>query len=125
MRKIDLHRRWLTAILLAGAARRSLASGASTIEVWVDLSERPPAPAATASSAAGQRERVARQQDRVAEALARLGAVELARVGKTGNAIAVRIDRARLDEVRAIPGVKRIRPARTLHPPQTGGSPRA
>lgn len=111
----------MTALLLTGALRGSLASGTPTIEVWVELSESPPAPAAAASTAARQRERVARQQERVAEALARLGAVELARVSKTGNAIAVRIDRARLDEVRAVPGVKRVRPARQLHPPRTGG----
>jgi hypothetical protein len=121
MRKIELNRRWLAALFLAGVATSAFASGANAVDVWVDLTERSPSPAAGASAAARQRDRVATQQQDVGQALSRLGAVELARVRVNGNAIAVRIDRARLDEVRAIAGVKRVRPARQLHPPQTGG----
>jgi hypothetical protein len=120
MTNIDMRRRRVAAALMGGAAMGSFASGLSTVEVWIDLSEGPPTPAATASSAARQHERVANQQDRVGEALLRLGAVELARVRNTGNAIAVRIEKSRLDEARSIPGVKRIRPARSLHPPKQG-----
>jgi hypothetical protein len=121
MSKIDLNRRWLATALLAGAATGSIASGANTVDVWVDLTERSPGPDAATSAAARQRDRVASQQQRVGEALSRMGGIELARIHATGNSIAVRIDRSRLDEVRAIPGVKRVRPARRLHPPRTGG----
>lgn len=91
----------------------------ATIDVWVDLSEPPPRPGSSASAAQARRARVAAQQEAVADALRGLGAVELARVRSTQSSIAVRIDAARLDEVKAIPGVKRVRPARTLHPPET------
>jgi hypothetical protein len=62
-----------------------------------------------------------RQQEAVAAQLQRLRATELARVRHTGNAIAVRIDATALDDVRALPGVRRVRPAVKLHPPETGG----
>ncbi len=88
------------------------------VEVWVDLSEPPPQPGMSASAARARRERVAAQQDAVADALRDLGAVELARVRVTRSSVAVRIDAARIDELRAIPGVKRVRPARTRHPPK-------
>lgn len=121
MSTIDLTRRWLSLALAAGAATGSRASGGSTVDVWIELTERPPSAATPASAAARQRDRLGSQQDRVAAALSRLGALELGRIRVNGNAIAVRIDRSRLDEVRAIDGVKRVRPARSLHPPQTGG----
>lgn len=119
----DRARRCLAVALIASVARRAMASDGDRIDIWVELSERPPTAAVAASAAARQRERIARQQDRAGEALSRLGAIELARVRSSGNAIAVRIERARLDEVRAIEGVTRVRPARSLHPPQTGGAP--
>ena len=121
MPMLDLTRRWFTLSVATGAATGSLASGGRTVEVWVELTEEPPAAAVSASAAARQRERVASQQDRVGETLARLGGIELARIRANGNAIAVRIDSTRLDAVRAIDGVKSVRPARSLHPPQTGG----
>jgi hypothetical protein len=125
MPKLDLTRRRLSLALAltAGAATgRGVCSG-SGVEIWVELSERPPAPETAASDAVRQRDRVALQQAQVGQALSRLGAVELARTRTHQNAIAVRIDRSRLDEVRAIDGVKGVRPARSLHPPQTGGAP--
>lgn len=121
MSTIDLTRRWLSLALAAAATTVSRASGGDAVEVWIELSERPPSAAMPASAAARQRDRLSSQQDRVADALARLGAVELGRIRVNGNAIAVRIDRTRLDAVRGIDGVKRVRPARSLHPPQTGG----
>ena len=116
-------RRCLSGALFAGMAAAVIAAKGASIDVWVELSERPPAPTGTASAAARQRERIEEQQERVSEALSRLGAIELARIRSSRNAIAVRIEQARLDEVRAIDGVKRVRPARSLHPPQTGGAP--
>ena len=94
------------------------ASDGSTIDVWVELTELPPDPAAGPTEMARQRQRVAAQQAAVGRALAHLGAVELARVRNSGNAIAVRVDKARVDELRMVDGVKRVRPARTLHPPK-------
>jgi hypothetical protein len=119
----DLTRRWLALALSTGAAFDSRASGGDTVDVWVELTEPPPDSAAAASQARRQRDLVTLQQDRVGRALSRLGAIELARIRSSRNAIAVRIEQARLDEVRAIDGVKRVRPARSLHPPQTGGAP--
>jgi hypothetical protein len=109
-------RLWLAAALAPLAA--GLAA-ASPVEVWVDLTE----PVAAGDPA--QAARVASQQQQMAEALAALGAVELARVRHVRNAIAVRIDPARLPEVRALPGVVRVRPARTLHPPRPSARPSA
>lgn len=125
MPKPDPTRRWFALALATCASFDSNASGGSSVDVWVELTERPPAPADAASAIQRQRDRVAMQQDRVGTALSRLGAIELARIHANGNAIAVRIDRARLDEVRALPDVKRVRPARSLHPPRTGGPPRS
>ena len=122
MTMIDLTRRWLTLTLAAGAAPGSGASGGHTVDIWIELTEEPPAAGMAASAAARQRDRVDSQQERVGEALSGLGGIELARIRANGNAIAVRIDRTRLDAVRAIEGVKSVRPARSLHPPQTGGS---
>lgn len=122
MPKLDLNRRWLTFALATGLAFDSRASGGDSVEVWVDLTEQAPTPGAAGSEAQRQRDRVAAQQDRVGEALFRLGAIELARLRANGNAIAVRIDRSRLDQVRAIAGVRRVRPARGLHPPRMGGA---
>lgn len=122
MPKPDLTRRWLALALSTGAVLDGRASGGDKVDVWVELTELPPDTAETASQSRRQRDLVALQQDRVGRALSRLGATELARVRTSGNAIAVRIDRSHLDAVRAIDGVKRVRPARGLHPPQTGGA---
>jgi hypothetical protein len=94
----------------------------ATVDVWIDLTEPVPRAGSDLEEARQQRERVLRQQDAVAAQLQRLHATELARVRHTGNAIAVRIDPAALDEVRALPGVRRVRPAVKLHPPETGGA---
>lgn len=106
-------------MLLLGAPLSAPASGGQTVDVWVELDDEPmPAPGAAVSAAAARRDRVQAQQDAIAARLASLGAVELARVQHVGNAIAVRVDVDRLAELRALPGVKRVRPARTLHPPK-------
>jgi len=118
MPKPDLTRRWLAFALSTGAAFDSIASGGDTVDVWVELTELPPDPAAGTAEMARQRDRVAAQQAAVGRALARIGAVELARVRNSGNAIAVRIDKSRVDQLRLVDGVKRVRPARTLHPPK-------
>jgi hypothetical protein len=118
MPAIDPVRRKLAASVCALVMGVASASGGSTIEVWVELTEPPPDPAAGPTEMARQRQRVADQQAAVGRALARIGAVELARVRNSGNAIAVRIDKSRVDDLRSVDGVKRVRPARTLHPPK-------
>lgn len=107
----------LAAALLVAGCGAAAASAGTTVDVWVDLSE-PVAAARDATGAPGQAARVAAQQQQVAQALQALGAVELARVRHGRNAIAVRIERARLAEVRALDGVVRVRPVATLHPPK-------
>jgi hypothetical protein len=81
------------------------------LEVWVDLTEPPLRTAADANEAAraALRERVDRQQNAVMMELARLGAVEQARIVQVRNAIAVRIPSTALAQARSIPGVKKIR----------------
>jgi hypothetical protein len=111
-------RRWCVAAAASGVSatvRADGAQGADAVQVWVDLTE--PAGGGDRQQAA----RVAAQQQQVGEALRALGAVELARVRHGRNAIAVRIDRAKLAETAALPGVRRVRPAVTLHPPKTTG----
>lgn len=113
-----LRRRAFIGILIAGTAVSAGSSSPPTVDVWVDLSEPPPRPGSSASASQARRARMAEQQEAVAGTLRDLGAVELARVRTMRSSIAVRIDAARLDDVKAIPGVKRVRPARTLHPPK-------
>jgi hypothetical protein len=111
-------RRWCVAAAASGVSatvRADGAHGADTVQVWVDLTE-PVAGGDTAQAA-----RVAAQQQQVSQALSALGAVELARVRHGRNAIAVRVDRAMLAKVAALPGVRGVRPAVTLHPPKTTG----
>jgi hypothetical protein len=110
-------RRLCAAAAVAGVSAPAWADGggADMVQVWVDLTE--PVAARDRPQAA----RVAAQQQQVGDALRALGAVELARVRHGRNAIAVRIDRRKLGEVAALPGVRRVRPAVTLHPPKTMG----
>lgn len=61
--------------------------------------------------------------DALAGDLRRLGAEELARVRQPEPGIAVRVDAAQLDAIRQLPSVRRIRPARVLHPPTPGTDP--
>jgi subtilisin family serine protease len=63
-----------------------------------------------AAALAAQHASVLAQQAAVGGRLASLGAKELGRVQIAHNAIAVRIDAARLPEVRTLPGVSRVRP---------------
>jgi hypothetical protein len=81
------------------------------LEVWVDLSVPP------LSTLAGEdretrdalRARITKQQDEVMLQLAPLGAEERGRVAQVRNAIAVRIPASALAQVRAIPGVVKVR----------------
>lgn len=118
-------RAWLAAVLapLLGSAAAAAAADVSTptVDVWLDLSEPVPAGARDEAQAGRRAERVARQQQAVAVELRRLGAIELARVRHARNSIAVRVDPAQLGALRAIPGVRRVRPVDTLHPPKPGG----
>ena len=104
------------ALLCDGAV--AAAPAGAMVEVWVDLSEPVPAASDDPANAGVHRQRVDRQQQQVAHELRQLGAVELARARHTRNAIAVRIAPERLDALRSIPGVLRVRPAQNLHPPE-------
>jgi hypothetical protein len=111
---VPSRRRWCLATAVACVVVPARAEGGGDmVQVWVDLTE--PATGGDREQAA----RIAAQQQQVGEALRALGAVELARVRHGRNAIAVRIDRSRLAEVARLPGVRRVRPAVTLHPPKT------
>jgi hypothetical protein len=109
-------RTWLLALL--GGCSVAAASAGVTVEVWVDLSEQVPAANDDRANAGVQRQRVDRQQQEVANELQRLGAVELARARHARNAIAIRIAPERLDAVRHIKGVVRVRATHELHPPK-------
>ena len=63
-----------------------------------------------AAALASQHAGVLQQQASVGSRLSALGARELGRVQIAHNAIAVRIDAARLPELRTMPGVLRVRP---------------
>jgi hypothetical protein len=93
-------------------------SDAAPAEVWIDLSEPVPAGARDAAEAQRRRLRVAEQQDRVAQRLRELGITELARVVHSRNAILARVAPQQSESVLAIPGVRRLRPAHSLHPPK-------
>ncbi len=97
----------------AAAQRDAVAS-----EVWIELSEPVPAGAPDAAQAKQRRLRVSAQQDRVAQRLRELGIAELGRIVHSRNAILARVTPQQADSVRAIPGVRRMRPAQTLHPPK-------
>ncbi len=92
------------------AAEESTA-GPELVEVWVVLSE--PALATLPRDANEQRnahrQRVVRQQDDVMAQLAALGAVEIARVQRARNAIAVRIPPAAIEAAKKIDGVTAVR----------------
>lgn len=112
-------RRWLLlALPLAALSSRGGSEGAPAVDVWVDLTEPVPATAPDAAQAKRRAARVARQQREVLQALEGLGGVELGRARHTRNAIAVRIPAERLDAVRSLPGVLRVRAADDLRPPR-------
>jgi hypothetical protein len=115
-------RRWLiagasTAITLVAGAAES--NDKSAVEVWIDLSEPVSAAAVGAADAQQRQRQVASQQDRVGEQLRSLGIAEVARVRHVRNSILVRASSTQFDLLRGIPGVVRVRPADTLHPPKT------
>ncbi|WP_341891826.1 hypothetical protein [Variovorax sp. YR752] len=114
LRTPSLH---IPASLIAVLLHASATAG-PTVEVWLDLSEPPPGLQADASGATERIARLRAQQDDIAARLPVLGAVELARVQRVGNSIAVRVDADRISDLQTLPGVKRVRPARTLHPPK-------
>ncbi|HSV68471.1 MAG TPA: S8 family serine peptidase [Methylibium sp.] len=112
----------------AARVDRRLQAARGEIEVWVQLAEpsvaakrRELAPAAALrsrdaalrSALAAHRQLVREQQGRVVAALASLGARELARVQVAHNAIAVKVDARRIQEIAALPGVVKVRPVVT------------
>jgi hypothetical protein len=108
----------MSATVLLGALLHGHAVAGPSVDVWLDLSEPPPGLQTGTPSSLDRIARLRAQQDGVAAQLPALGAVELARVQRVGNAIAVRVDADRLSDLQALPGVKRVRPARSLHPPK-------
>ena len=120
-----LHRRRALVVGLAtmvGQTMVPVAAGDRWVERWVDLTEPLPADADTAAEASRRRARVEQQQRKIGKTLAALGAVELARIRHARNAIAVRLPASALDAVRALPGVRRLRPLQNLYPPEQAGS---
>jgi hypothetical protein len=121
---INVHRarrRWMLAgtLALIGTAMDAAAqTDAAAAEVWIDLSEPVPAGAQDAAEARRRRLRVSEQQDRVAQRLRELGVTEVGRVMHSRNAILARVAPQQAESVLAIPGVRRLRPAQTLHPPK-------
>ena len=89
-----------------------------TTEVWIDLSEPVAASSAGPAEATRQAERVTSQQDRVGDRLRALGIAELARVRHARNAMLVRATSEQVVFLSGIPGVVRVRPVDTLHPPK-------
>jgi hypothetical protein len=81
------------------------------VERWVDLAE----PAGDADRGRPQRRRA--EQDRVAAAVRDLGGEVTTRIEHARNALLVRIAPDRIAELRLVPGVVRVRPVGTLHPP--------
>lgn len=122
-------RGFLLALAAPWCSLAQAAPGEAPVELWLDLSEpvpaaarRNPADADAKRRADVQRQRVQWQQQAVGEALRELGVTELARVSRVRNAIAVRARRDQVPMLRRIPGVVRLRPATTLHPPQPQSS---
>ena len=118
MTLLPLLRLNVPATVLLGALLHGNAVAGPTVDVWLDLGEPPPGLQTGTPVSADRIARLRAQQDGVAAQLPALGAIELARVQRVGNAIAVRVDAGRIPDLRALPGVKRVRPARTLHAPK-------
>lgn len=113
-----LPRRLIAAAALVGALNATGVRAGQTIDVWLELDERAAGPQASTPETGTRIALVRAQQAGIAARLPALGAVELARVEQVGNAMAVRVDAERIAELKALPGVKRVRPVRTLHPPR-------
>jgi hypothetical protein len=114
-------RRWIVGGALsplAFASGAAVQAGAAASEVWIELSEPVPAGAEDAAQARQQRLRVAAQQERVAQRLRELGITELGRIVHSRNAMLVRVTPQQAEAVLAIPGVQRLRPVQSLHPPK-------
>ena len=95
------------------------AERAGRVSVWVDLDlpALAEAPRARGAERAALRARIAAQQTAVMRQLRALGAQEQARIQQVRNALAVRIERSRLDAARAIPGVRAVRAVRNVDRP--------
>lgn len=114
-------RRALAGLLAAvGAATRAVAQhdASDAVDVWIELSEPVPAGARDDAQAQQRRLRVAQQQERVAQRLHELGITEKARLVHSRNAILARLTSQQKETVLAVPGVRRLRPAHSLHPPK-------
>ncbi|MBN8509657.1 MAG: S8 family serine peptidase [Burkholderiales bacterium] len=116
----------------AGVLAPSLRQAKGQVDVWVTLAEapvaahkeqlRPPVDEAASTLRASDDalraelrsyRRVLRdKQDATLSSLSGLGARELGRVQVAHNAVAVRVDAARLTEIAAMPGVLAVRPVR-------------
>jgi hypothetical protein len=95
-------------VMLLGAPLGPACASAPTVEVWVEL----------------RQDLHGADLDVLARELQSLGALELARVRQPVPALAVRVDPSRLEAIRQLPTVARVRPARVLHPPTPGSGPR-
>ncbi len=91
------------------------AMGGERIDVWVLLTEPP------VVSGANNAEAIKRQQQAVLAQLAALGAVELARISRARNAVAVSIEPSKLAQVKKISGVRSVSQVRHIErdPPKS------
>jgi hypothetical protein len=114
-------RRWVMMGALATLATTMRAFGQAepvSSEVWIDLSEPVAGGSQSAAEASQRRLRVSAQQARVAQRLREIGVTELGRTVHTRNAILARVAPEQTQAVLDIPGVRRLRPSRTSHPPK-------
>jgi hypothetical protein len=105
------------ALLLAAGSSATGAPGKGVdvegrpVEVWVDLAET------TATNGPERRQRREAEQDRVGERVRELGGEVTVRLRHARHALLVRIASDKVADLRRIPGVVRVRPTHTLHPP--------
>jgi hypothetical protein len=114
-------RHWLIAGamgMVSTGVNASECNDKSAIEVWIDLSEPVSATAVDPTVAQQRQRQVAMQQNSIGERLRELGIAEVARVRHARNAILVCGTPVQLDLLRGLPGVVRVRPVDTLHPPK-------
>ena len=99
--KVDV---WVSLNEPALAARKRELRPLGHDEAWRATDE------ATRAQMRAHRQQLAGGQDALAGALASLGARELGRVSRAHNAVAVRVDAARLQQIGAMSGVAAVRP---------------
>lgn len=118
----------MTLLAMAAFAASSFAANAPTIvepsqpcEMWIELTEPVAADTLDPAETAERARRIAAQQEKLGEQLRELGIEEVARVRHVRNAVLVIMSPAQATLVAKLPGVLRVYPAETLHPPVPSG----